>query len=533
MSAELHAELSKSHRKLAISIGRNTVFGVIARVAQVTTRLVTVPMVIAHLGLDGYGIWSIIMTASAYMRFGSVGIKSAFQKYVAEATGNGNFERTNKLLSTGSAIMLVLSIIGLIPSALFSKKLAAAAGVPAEFLTAAGASIAVLAVIMLLSNVAAAFEAIVMGGHRIDLVRKFATFFTIAEAVGIVILLHYGHGLFAMACVMAVSELGYLGCCYVAARKLLPQIQVSRRYVTVSELPELVRFAGSYQLVNILEVVYVAILPITILREFGAAASGVYAIVQRLAGSAAMLPDSFLHPILSGGSMVYASGSEESMRKLIQKSYKITLGLSLFPLAFLAVFGNSLVYAWTGQVDPKLRQTLALVCLTILFAGFSMLGLVLYRVSGRALLDNVRQLLRIATLLGIALLSKKIGFYGVLAGWAAAELVGMLFMIFALAKTFTAFRVRDLLPDTAKLFLTTAAMILAGIVGLHLPTPALENTRLAALVAVAKAGLGCLLVAWPALFVTKAVTGAESRALAGVFLPRRNREEYSTEGLSK
>jgi hypothetical protein len=37
-----------------------------------------------------------------------------------------------------------------------------------------------------------------MGGHRIDLARNFATVFTVAEAVAIVILLHFGYGLFAM-----------------------------------------------------------------------------------------------------------------------------------------------------------------------------------------------------------------------------------------------------------------------------------------------------------------------------------------------
>ena len=113
-----------SVRNLAHTIGRNTVFGVIARVAQVATRLVTIPIVIAHLGLGGYGIWAIIMTSAAYMRFGSVGIKSAFQKYVAEATGNGNYETANQLLSTGCAAMLGLSVAVLIPVAWFSAALA-------------------------------------------------------------------------------------------------------------------------------------------------------------------------------------------------------------------------------------------------------------------------------------------------------------------------------------------------------------------------------------------------------------------------
>src|SRR5207245_10289899 len=88
------------HHNLAASIGKNTLFGMVSNVAQVGTRLVTVPIVIHHLGLGGYGIWNIIMMTATYMRFGSVGVKTAFQKYVAEATGNGDYEKASKLLST-------------------------------------------------------------------------------------------------------------------------------------------------------------------------------------------------------------------------------------------------------------------------------------------------------------------------------------------------------------------------------------------------------------------------------------------------
>jgi O-antigen/teichoic acid export membrane protein len=234
-TTENGSELRTSHRNLAVAIGKSTVFGIISRLAQVGTRLVTIPIVISHLGLAGYGIWSIIMTTSAYMRFGSVGIKSAFQKYVADATGNDDYLTASQLLSTGTAVMVVLSVAGLIPSALLSRKLAVAAGVPAEFLSAAAKSITVLALIMMLSNIGAVYEAIVMGGHRIDLVRKFSTITTIAEAVAIVALLHFGYGLFAMASVMAISEVVYLGCCYVVSKKIVPKIELKYKYVTKSE----------------------------------------------------------------------------------------------------------------------------------------------------------------------------------------------------------------------------------------------------------------------------------------------------------
>ncbi len=168
-----------SNRALASLIGKNTLFGVIANGVQIATRLITVPVVIHHVGLDGYGIWSIIMVTAGYMRFGTAGIKSAFQKYVAEATGTGDYKPANILLSTGSISMLLLSVAGLIPAAIFSGKLAGLFGVPLPFHAAASASITVIALTYAISNFGSAFEAIVMGGHRIDLTRKFNTILTI------------------------------------------------------------------------------------------------------------------------------------------------------------------------------------------------------------------------------------------------------------------------------------------------------------------------------------------------------------------
>lgn len=511
------------HNNLAASIGKNTLFGIVSNVAQVGTRLVTVPIVIHHLGLGGYGIWNIIMMTATYMRFGAVGVKTAFQKYVAEATGDGDYERANKLLSTGCAIMLVFSVGGLIPVAFFSHQIAKLAGVPPEFLRSTAGAISLLALIMVMANVGAAFESIVMGGHRIDLVRKFGTVTTIAEAVAIVIFLHFGYGLFAMACVMGASELVYISCCYLASHSVVPQIRVGIEFLSKDVLYELFRFAGSYQLVNLLEVLHNSLLPFAILRAFGANSAGVYAVVTRVVFSATILQESFLPPILSGGTMVFASGSAERMQALLTKAFKVTLALSLLPLGFISVFGTTMAYAWTGQNDPFFRVAFWLVCLRAMFGSFSLLGLVLYRVSGNALLDNIRQVLRILVVLVIVAFAPKLGFTGVLAGTALSEFLGMVLMMFALTHTFHLFRAKSLLPDAVRL--TTAAALILGVgtVASYVPLPGDPGGRLSATLKLVEIGLACLLVAWPSLLRTGAVTRAEGRALFGAFLPRRSR----------
>jgi O-antigen/teichoic acid export membrane protein len=493
---------------------------VVARLAQAGTRLITVPIVLAHLGLGGYGIWAIIMTAAAYMRFGSIGVKSAFQKYVAEATGNGNYDRANQLLSTGTAALLVISTLCLIPISLLSPQLARAAGVPPEFMRSAAGAISMLAIIMLLSNFCAAYEAIVMGGHRIELVRKFGTVFTIAEAVAIVIALRLGYGLFAMAVVTSVSEIGYLACCYVSSKKVVPQIHVGMKYVTTTVIPELFRYAGSYQLVNILEVIYAAIIPIALLRVFGAEIAGVYALASRLQGAAQMLPDALLLPILSGGAMVFSSGSAGEMQRLIMKSFKATLALTLFPLAFLSIFGTSLVYAWIGQTPYALQETLWLLCIAGFFFSFAHLSLVLYRTSGHALYDNIRQAMGIVILLGIGIFASRLGYLSVLTGLAFSELAGMVFMIIAIAKTYPGFRVQSMLPDSVKLVFATTVTLAVGWSLSMVPLPALDNHRITATIRILIAMVGCILAVVPALWFSKSVTKKEGQAILHVLVPR-------------
>lgn len=526
MSIPSRIEPKGGSQNLTASIGKSTFFGIIANGTQVATRLITVPIVIHHLGLAGYGIWNIIMMTSAYMRFGSVGVKTAFQKYVAEATGNGDYETANKLLSTGCAAMLVLSVACLVPISFFSRQIAHVAGVPPEFLTSAAGAIALLAWIMMMSNVGAAYEAIVMGGHRIDLVRKFTTILTVAEALLIVAVLHFGYGLFAMAAVMGVSELLYIASCYVVSHRVVPEIRLRIASVTRTVLYELFRFAGSYQLVNILEILYASIIPFAILRVFGAEESGVYAVVSRVVVSAYVLLDAFLPPILSSGAMIFASGSQERMKVLLRKGFKATLALSLLPMGFIAVFGPTMAYAWTGQMDPSFRTAFVWVALTGIFRSFSLLSLVLYRVSGKAVLDNLRQVIRILIILVAVIFAKRLGFNGALAGLAFAELAGMLFMVFALAKTFSSFSISELIGDTVRWSIAVAIIMAAGWLAAQIPFRGYGLTRMSSLVQLVGIGTACALVAWPILSWTHALTASEGKQiLQGVMFRRARKPE--------
>lgn len=512
---------AKPLRRKGSSIGKNTLFGVIANGTQIATRLITVPVVIHHLGLDGYGIWSIIMVTAGYMRFGTAGIKSAFQKYVAEATATGDYERANVLLSTGSISMLLLSVAGLVPAAIFSGKLAAMFGVPPQFHSAAAASITVLALTYAISNFGSAFEAIVMGGQRIDLTRKFNTILTILEAVAIILLLYLGFGLLAMTVVMAASELLLVVCCYWASHKVVPEMRISPSHFRFSAFSELFRYAGSYQLVNALELAYGAVVPLVLLKFFGATAAGIFAVATRLVTSALIAQDALLLPILSGGALVFASQDLTQIRAFLAKAFKLALVLTIPPIGLVCAFGPTMVMAWTGQSAPDFMRAIYLTAIAGQFRAISLLQLVLYRATGKALLDNIRQVLRIVIILVVAQFHQTLGFEGVLAGMALAELIGVIFMFFAMSSTFRGFSLRILTHDTLRVLAATFVLVVAGYVATMLPIPWKMSDRMEAMANLLEIGAACLIVAWPTATLTKTLSATERKNLLLAVQPWR------------
>lgn len=481
------------------------------------TRLVTVPVVVANLGLDGFGIWATITTTAAYMRFGSAGVRSAFQKYIAEATGTGDFEKANRLVSTGTLGVFLLSLGALIPTAIFARPLAVAAGVPPEFIPSAAAAVALLAVTMVFANTGAGYESVLTGGHRIDLVRKFSTVLSVLEAAATIFLVRSGYGLVGLSVVMAGSALAYFALCHRNARHVLPQIKIRLAYVDRSVAGELVRFAGSYQLVSVFEALYAAILPIAILRFHGAAAAGLYGIGFRLMGAALLPHVAFLVPILSGGSMVHGSGSAENMRLILSKSVKATLALAMFPLLFVGTFGPTILLAWTGKADPSFGMMLWLICLAGFFRSWSSLGRVLYRVSGRSLVDNIQQVIMILVLVAFVLFGRHLGLTGALTGMVAAELIGAIIMSFAVLSVFGGLLANTILKEAVRFTIAVLVVLAAAVFVTTVPFPSMSDQRWLAVWQLGKVALTSAIVAIPALRLTGSLSKAEWRALMNVF----------------
>jgi len=279
--------------------------------------------------------------------------------------------------------------------------------------------------------------------------------------------------------------------------------------------------------VNIQEVIYGTIMPVAVLRFFGAAATGIFAVVGRLVQASLMPQDSFLLPVLSGSSLIFAAGSFATMRVLVLKAFKTTFGLSVVPLAVICSCGTTILYAWTGHRSGNFEPFLVLMSLAGLFQALSMLQLVLYRASGKTLMDNIRQAIRIAVLLAVGFVGKRLGILGILGGLCISEFAGMAFMFFALRHAFPWFTVRSLLPDVLKLMLVAGGLAALSLMVIHIPVPFLASGRSLALVHTCVIGGVTVCGAIPLLLLTGALSSSEFRLIRGL-IPGSRRKLYAS-----
>jgi hypothetical protein len=113
----------------------------------------------------------------------------------------------------------------------------------------------------------------------------------------------------------------------------------------------------------------------------------------------------------------------------------------------------------------------------------------------------------------IVIYGHHLGFFGVIGGLAVAELIGMVFMLFAMTSTFHGLTVRMLLPDTVKLTAATLIVLFVGGVVANVSVPWEASERLLASFKLGMLSLTALVTAWLALLFTGALSKNEINAM--------------------
>ena len=82
-----------------------------ARVLYLATRFFIPPFVLAHIGMQAYGLYGTLFILVAYIGISTVGFSSAYIKYVAEFAAGNRHDEANSLLSAGIFLTTPVTLV--------------------------------------------------------------------------------------------------------------------------------------------------------------------------------------------------------------------------------------------------------------------------------------------------------------------------------------------------------------------------------------------------------------------------------------
>ena len=359
-------DVEPHHRRRNRSILAFFVSSLTSRGLGIGCQLLQVPLALALLGNEAFGLWITLNSIGYMLAFSDFGIGLGAQNLIAEATGRGDDQQARRIFFTGTVFLCAISLLlmALSPLCLLvdwprafhltSPALADSArgvilavivswclGIPLGMAqrVAYGVQLGWLCnVLDAVRNVAILALIYVEVRLRSD----FAFFIVSTAAVGLIVQVAF----FAYL----LRRLGWLG--------------MRRGWFERDLLGRLTNVGVFFFLQQIASLVLFSAAPVILSTTLGVAAVTPYNLAQRVFGPFMMVVNAYLLPIWPAYSEAKARGDWSWIRRTLRRSMLVVGALGVVPMAVATCYLQPLIRLWTGGKAELPSQNL----LWLLFA---------------------------------------------------------------------------------------------------------------------------------------------------------------------
>jgi len=184
------------------SLVTNTLSNWIVLVINTVIGFLLTPVILSHIGKDGYGLWALVSSVVCYYGLLRMGVGSAIMRYVSLNDGRRDATAVNGTFSTAMWIYIAVAIVLIILSFAISKPLAGYFDQGEDFRVL----LVYLGIASALNCPSAVLEATLRSRERFVAANIVMTVITIIRGLGLSAVLFAGYKLPAMAGVILVTS---------------------------------------------------------------------------------------------------------------------------------------------------------------------------------------------------------------------------------------------------------------------------------------------------------------------------------------
>lgn len=351
------------------NMASDAVFSMLTKLLYLVTRLGLPPLILAHVTLTEYGLWSACFILIGYIGMADLGLSSVYVRHASRLHEQGDTAGIGRMLSTGIVLMLGLGVLLLggivlmLPQLMDLLKIDAANRATAETLVVGTSAI------FLLDMSLSAYAYLLHGLQQFRAEQRTWVYAFTLELVLIVAFLFGGMGIRALLAAFALRYAFSIVANMRLAYRMLPGLTVGPRQFDRSLLPGFLGFGLGVQLSGFMAIGLHSADKLIAGLTLGPQSIALFDLGGKLPISAMSIPSAISQitlPAAARLSQIVRDPEQDPLVKLYVKATRSICLLAGVMLSFLAAFAAPLCQAWLGQ-----RAGLEVLPLVMALTAFS------------------------------------------------------------------------------------------------------------------------------------------------------------------
>jgi len=328
--------------------------------ATASLSLVVIPVVVARLGVAGYGTWEAIIACATLAAMFQGALTGTMVWRTSQAFGARDFEEIRRVVRVGVGATLALGGVLWPAGWVLRHGVVGLLRVPDALRADASMVFPVVVGLMLLGGLPETLEAVVNGCQRSGLVTLIGAGALLVNYCVVITAMLFGLGLWSLALGQGVGLLARLAGAYVAARRLAGAVTL------VPGLPRRADLSSArYSGLMTVGFVSAALRDQTDKLVLSSLASttwvGYYSIAARLANLVIEVVRFFYMPMLTAVGALHAISDWAGIRQLYSQMMAVVSGLAGAVIVVVAGLSGPLVVLWMGRPIPEVTPMLLLL----------------------------------------------------------------------------------------------------------------------------------------------------------------------------
>ncbi len=325
---------------------RNSLFNSCAWATLALINLVAIPIIIRHLGIEGYGLFVLLTGLFGYFGLLDFGFSDGVIKYVAHHLELGDHDSATRSINAALLVQMIAGGVGVLLLCVFNRQIIRLLHVSPDLVHVASTSLYVAAVAFFAKMLVNTYNAALKGLQRFDVLAKTTTGFSSLTTVIVVSILFAGGKLLSVIIATALLTFANLGVVLILIYRLLPGYRLSL-VASREDFHALFGF-GAYVFISRISSLNSYFLQVVAAVILGPAAVTYLAVPMRLTTALEAGINSLVGVIFPHISALRAQGNTQSLQDIYSRASKYTVALSTPLFLFIILFSRQILAVWLG-----------------------------------------------------------------------------------------------------------------------------------------------------------------------------------------